>query len=164
MPVAFIGLGSNSGNKLRNIWKAALFLNRIKGVDVLKVSPVYETDPVGKIRQDKFLNAVVMIKTALKAIDLLEKCKGIEKLLKRVKTKKWGPRTIDLDILVYGNKILKTKNLTVPHKEMHKRKFVLIPLLKIAPELKHPVLKKKIKDILKNIKDKGRVKIKWKRL
>jgi 2-amino-4-hydroxy-6-hydroxymethyldihydropteridine diphosphokinase len=165
MPVVYIGLGSNVGNRLNNLKKAVALLKKEKKIKVIKLSSIYETEPVGVIGQNKFLNLVVKIKTELNPFDLLSKCKEIERKLKRKKLIKWGPRTIDLDILFFGNKIIRTKELTIPHKLLYKRRFVLEPLVEISPNLMHPVFKKSIRRLFKDLKDKKEVRKinhKWK--
>ncbi|MCK5534508.1 2-amino-4-hydroxy-6-hydroxymethyldihydropteridine diphosphokinase [bacterium] len=100
-----------------------------------------------------FLNKVIKIKTKLTPKDLLEICRKIEKELGRKKTIKWGPRTIDLDILFYGNKIIREKDLIIPHSRAHKRRFVLVPLAEISPGFVHPLLRKKVKTLLESLQD-----------
>ena len=129
--LSYLGLGSNLGNRRANLKKAVKLLEMQEGVKLIKSSPVYETSPVGGVKQNYFYNAVVKVSTILSPTELLEVCKGIEKKLKRKKTMKWGPRTLDVDILLYGAIKLKSRKLTVPHKEMLKREFVLRPLIDI---------------------------------
>ncbi|MFH1823664.1 MAG: 2-amino-4-hydroxy-6-hydroxymethyldihydropteridine diphosphokinase [Candidatus Firestonebacteria bacterium] len=148
MPIVYIGLGSNLGHRLNNLKKAITLLKEKKDISLIDTSSVYETQPVGNVKQNKFLNLVIKIKTSLTSFNLLNKCNEIEKRLKRKKIVKWGPRTIDLDILFFGNKIIKTRELTIPHKLLHKRKFVLVPLVEISPNLMHPVFKKSVKKLL----------------
>jgi len=145
--IAHIAFGSNIGNRTTNIAKALRLLDRLKGVHIQKVSRVYETVPVGGPPQGNFLNGVVKVRTQVLARSLLEKMKKIEKKLGRRKTSRWGPRSIDLDLLTYGK--LKTENLprrqagrklTLPHPRYHQRKFVLVPFCEISPSFKHPVL------------------------
>ena len=148
---AYIGIGSNLGNKEENIKKAVdLLKDKCK---ILKVSSLYKTEPVGYKNQDWFLNCAVKMNTNLEPKELLYFLKSIEKKLKRVKTIKNGPRTIDLDILFYGNYIIKTKNLTIPHPRFHKRAFVLKPLKELCPSIIHPVLKKNVRELFFVSKD-----------
>ena len=146
----FIGLGSNLGNKEGNIKKAIdLMKEKCK---ILKVSSLYETEPVGYKNQDWFLNCALKAKTNLNPKALLKFLKSIENKMLRVKTIKNGPRTIDLDILFYDDKIINENDLIVPHPRMHERLFVLEPLKEICPDIVHPKLKKSItylKDKLK---------------
>lgn len=132
MVVCFLGLGSNLGNRRRNIQKALDYLRKIKGIKVEKVSRIYETEPQGGPPQGKFLNLAIRIKTSLKPSILLSTLKNIEKKLGRTKTGvRYGPRTIDLDILFYGDKIINRKDLRVPHPKVFEREFVIKPLLEI---------------------------------
>ena len=109
-------------------------------VAVKKISRIYETDPEGDPEQPDYLNAAVEVETVLDATDLLKVCLSVEKEMGRVKSRQWGPRNIDIDLLLYSNLILKTFDLTVPHPLMHKRGFVLHPLSDIAPDIVHPVI------------------------
>jgi len=142
MHKAYIALGSNLGDKEKNIKKALSLIE--KKYIILKTSSFYKTEPVGFLNQDWFLNCVVKIKTNLKPLKLLEFLKNIEKKLKRIKTFKNGPRIIDLDILFYEDKIISEKKLTIPHPEIHKRLFVLEPMCEIEKDFVHPILQKTI--------------------
>lgn len=127
---AFVALGSNLGDRLGNLQEAVDRLGKSAGVRVMKSSRVYETDPVGPPQPD-YLNAVVMVETALSARDLLEACLGIERAMGRERLERWGPRTIDLDILGYGREEIAEPGLVIPHPMMHERAFVLVPLLEL---------------------------------
>lgn len=132
MHVCFIGLGSNLGNRRENIKKAIQKINCLKATKVIKVSSIIETDPEGgPLGQPKFLNCAAKIKTALSSFEFLEKIKIIEKELGRKKTVRFGPRVIDLDILFYGTKFIKSAKLNIPHKKVFQRDFVLKPLVEI---------------------------------
>jgi 2-amino-4-hydroxy-6-hydroxymethyldihydropteridine diphosphokinase len=144
---AYIALGSNIGNREDNLNKAIEMLRQNEEIEVTKISSYINTAPVGFTDQPDFLNAVVEIKTTLCPHKLLEICSGIEKNLKRERIIHWGPRTIDLDILLYEDLILNDEDLIIPHPRMHEREFVLTPLKEIAPKAFHPVLKKTIEDI-----------------
>ena len=122
---------------------------------VQKVSPVYETSPVGGPEQQDYLNAVIEIETCLEAEDVLQCCLSLEKEMGRIRTMQWEPRNIDIDIELYGNHVLKTANLTVPHPLMHKRAFVLKPLADIAPDFIHPVIGLSIKEIVVDVGESG---------
>ncbi|WP_172373631.1 2-amino-4-hydroxy-6-hydroxymethyldihydropteridine diphosphokinase [Sporosarcina jiandibaonis] len=139
MNSAFISIGSNIGERLLHLKGAVHALHSHGGVSVLSVSSVYETAPVGYTDQADFLNIVIEVRTSLDAYDLLIVCQEIEQELGRVRTVRWGPRIVDLDILLYNNDNIKAENLIIPHPRMHERAFVLIPLLEIAPEAVHPV-------------------------
>ncbi len=148
---AYIGLGSNLGNREENIRKAVALLEKSQGIKLVKLSPFYETEPVGDIPQGKFINAAAEIYTAISPSGLLAVCRNIEDELGRVRTVKWGPRTIDLDVLLYGEEVIYTAELTVPHPLMHEREFVLRPLSDIAPNAYHPVLGKTIQELLEGL-------------
>ncbi len=157
MAKVHIGIGSNLGNKASNIKKSIKLLetkSRLK-----KISPFYETEPVGYGNQEWFINCVVKIETDLAPFELLEFLKSIEKTLKRKKTVRFGPRTIDLDILFYDDKIINKKNLIIPHPRMHERLFVLQPLSDLSPKLTHPKLKKTTKELRNKIKNSKSVKL-----
>ncbi len=158
MAIAYICLGSNLGRKRANIKRAIKLLSKKKDVKILKVSSLYETEPVGYVKQDWFVNTCLKAETNLSPRQLLNTLKDIEKQLKRKKAfLKWGPRTIDLDILLYDNLKLTTKDLVIPHPEMHKRVFVLIPLMELEPNLVHPTKRKSILELLANLKKSKRV-------
>ena len=131
--IVYIGVGSNLGNRRQNIRQALNLLDQTPGIRVKKISSISETDPVGGPRQGKYLNAVASISTTVTPAKLLKTLQAIEKQLGRVRTIKNGPRTIDLDILLYGNREIKTKRLTIPHPRMFERDFILKPLLEIHP-------------------------------
>jgi len=135
MAEAYLGLGSNLGNKRNNLKSALKMLEDHPQVEVRKVSSFYETEPVGYKEQDRFLNLVVKIDTSLNPFELLQFCQTIEKELKRKRIVRWGPRTIDVDILLYENFISQDPELTIPHPRMHERAFVLVPLEEIEPHL-----------------------------
>ncbi len=128
---AYIGIGSNLGRRPVNIKKAVEQLKKVKNIKVRKISSLYETKPVGGPPQRKYLNGVIEIETNLRPHRLLKELKSIEKYLGRSKTVRNGPRIIDLDILLYGNKKIKTKTLTVPHPRMWLREFVVKPLRQV---------------------------------
>jgi 2-amino-4-hydroxy-6-hydroxymethyldihydropteridine diphosphokinase len=143
----YLSLGSNVGDRAENIVSALSFLQSNLSVDVEKISSFYETSSVGP-KQRSFYNIVIEAQTDLKLDDLLLFIKRVEYILGRRNTIKWGPRIIDIDILFFGRKIIDQTGLTVPHKEMQNRLFVLIPLSEIAGDFVHPVLKRKISSIL----------------
>jgi 2-amino-4-hydroxy-6-hydroxymethyldihydropteridine diphosphokinase len=135
---ALIGLGSNVGDRLQFLQRAVKQLGETIGVQVRDVSSVYETEPVGSAAQAWFLNAVVAVDTSLNPVTLLQQTQAIERALGRETTYHWGPRTIDLDILLYGNTQVNTATLTIPHAELCQRAFVMIPLLELVPGLVLP--------------------------
>lgn len=142
----YLSLGSNVGDRLINLAAARERIGRQVG-KIAKASKVYETQPWGKTDQEAFLNQVVMVNTTLDARDLLEALNRIERDLGRERGERWGPRVIDLDILFYGRRIIRDKGLEIPHPELHKRAFVLVPLMELAGDLEHPVLKKNIDEL-----------------
>ena len=151
---AYLGIGSNIGDKTANCKKAIELLNKHSQAKVTKISDFYETEPVGYKEQEWFVNCAVEIETDLNPHELLLLCHTIESELGRERKIKYGPRIIDLDILLYNNDIIDTTDTTelkIPHPEMHKRRFVLKPLSDIAPDAVHPVLKKTVAKLLADI-------------
>ncbi|MCY6370803.1 2-amino-4-hydroxy-6-hydroxymethyldihydropteridine diphosphokinase [Clostridium ganghwense] len=150
---AYIGVGSNLGNKEENIKGAIERINLSGLTKVIKVADMYETKPVGYIEQDDFLNTVLEIKTLLDPRELINILLGVEKDLKRERIIKWGPRTIDLDILLYDDIVTNFEEAIIPHPRMHERMFVLKPLSDLAPYLMHPVLNKRIYQLVEDMKN-----------
>jgi 2-amino-4-hydroxy-6-hydroxymethyldihydropteridine diphosphokinase len=136
---AFVGLGSNLGEREAMIRLALDDLARLPETTLVRASSLYDTEPVGEVDQPNFLNAVAQLDTALTARQLLWNLLLIEKRLGRVRTQRWGPRTIDLDLLLYGQQVIEESDLRVPHPEMIRRSFVLVPLVELDPLLIHPV-------------------------
>jgi 2-amino-4-hydroxy-6-hydroxymethyldihydropteridine diphosphokinase len=136
---AFIGLGSNLGEREAMIRLALDDLARLPGTTLVRASSLYDTEPAGDVDQPNFLNAAAQIDTELTARQLLWNLLLIEKRLGRVRTRRWGPRTIDLDLLLYGQMVVEEPDLKVPHPELTRRSFVLVPLVEIDPLLVHPV-------------------------
>lgn len=130
----FLGLGSNIGEREENILAALRALRSHEAIEVKIVSSLYETEPFGVKEQPDFLNAVAGIATNLSPQQLLTECLQIEKVLGRIRDKRWAPRVIDIDLLLYHNEIIESENLTIPHKFLTERKFVLVPLAEIAGE------------------------------
>jgi 2-amino-4-hydroxy-6-hydroxymethyldihydropteridine diphosphokinase len=154
--IAYIGLGSNLGNKLLQCQKAISEILKIDRHRLLAQSSFYKTQPFGHTAQDWFVNGVIKIETDLKAHELLQSLKDIESRLGRKETFRWGPRTIDLDILFYDEEQIRTEDLQIPHPRLHERQFVLIPIAEIDPHFIHPVLKKTIRELLNHLqKDQG---------
>ena len=154
MEKIFIGLGGNVGNVSENFDTAIGKIKELIG-PVIKQSSLYKTEPWGNKNQDDFLNQVVCLETNLKPDKVLKNILSIEKMMGRNRNKdnQFAPRTIDIDILFYGDKIIRKNNLIIPHPRLHLRNFVLTPLTEIAPGFMHPVLNKKIKDLFKNNTD-----------
>lgn len=152
--IAFIGLGSNKGNKLFYLSEALSKISLIKNVKLLSVSSVYETKPFGIQNQENFYNSAAKLATDLDPVELLTELKHIEKGLGRISSEKWGPREIDIDLLLYNDLIFSNDFISLPHKGIIYRDFVLQPLCDIEPELIHPQLKKKLNVILSEVKEK----------
>ncbi len=151
---AYLGLGSNLGDRFKNLTEALRRLNIAPGVTVRKASPVYETFPMGGPgRQSMYLNAAVLIETSLDAMTLLETCMSIEESMGRVRRVRWESRAIDIDILLYENQTAVAERLTLPHPRMHEREFVLRPLADIAPNIVHPVIHKSILTLLEMVEE-----------
>ena len=147
MKTVYLSLGSNIGDREGHLRQAIEQLNAA-GVRVLRVSPVYETEPVGVTGQDWFLNLVVEAGTDLFPLQLLARTMRIERDLGRLRTTPKGPRTIDIDILLYGSSRVKTSELEIPHPRMAERRFVLAPLADLAPDLRHPATGKSVREML----------------
>lgn len=131
MERVYLSLGSNIGNRTGYLNNAIKLLDNHSSIKVLKISSFYETEPQGYIEQSDFINCAVLIETDLNPHDLLLFCQDIEKKLKRKRLLRWGPRTIDVDILIYGNIIINSNELTIPHERMFERAFVIVPLAEI---------------------------------
>lgn len=131
---AFLGLGSNVGDRLANLRGAVELLADTPGVRVVRSSRVYETDPFGGSPQPDFLNAVLEVETDLAPRALLERCLEVEVELGRVRDERWGPRTLDVDVLTYGEERVDEPGLTIPHPRMHERAFVLVPLTELVAD------------------------------
>ena len=145
---AFIGAGANMGEPVRQIRQALDELEKSLGVRLGAVSSFYRTQPVGPVPQPPFINAVFALECGISAQDLLALLLRIEQKMGRVRGERWGPRLIDLDLLFYGEMIISEQGLEVPHPRLHERRFVLTPLVEIAPDILHPVLKKSAFDLL----------------
>lgn len=155
----YLSLGSNIENREAHLKDAVALLESYKDIHILAISSIYETDPVGYIEQGNFLNIVIKIETSFSAEKLLQKCLYTEERLGRIREFKWGPRTIDLDILLYNNENIESENLIIPHPRMHERAFVLIPLIEIEPNIKIPTVTTPLTQILDEIPDKGGVRL-----
>lgn len=151
MTRAFVGIGSNLGDREFLIRNAVEGLRAIPRTAVLRVSSLYDTDPVGEVEQPQFLNAVAWLETELLPRELLWHLLLIEKRMGRVRTQKWGPRSIDLDLLFHGDTMLDEPDLKVPHPEAHRRAFVLHPLHELDPDFVHPQSKEPIRKMIRRL-------------
>ncbi|SRR5579883_799091 len=149
----FIGLGSNLEPRLEYLQAAIAALKNFG--EVVRLSSVYETEPVGGIPQPPYLNAVVEFQTLLGPIDLGNHLKALERTLGRKERPRWHEREIDLDLLFYEDLILESPDLTLPHPELHRRAFVLVPLCEVAPDFEHPVLHRSISELTKTVSTQG---------
>jgi 2-amino-4-hydroxy-6-hydroxymethyldihydropteridine diphosphokinase len=151
--IAYIGIGSNVGDKARQCERGVAEILKRDRHRLLARSSLYKTQPIGYIEQDWFINLVIKIETEMDAPALLCSLKEIESRLGRVKTHRWGPRSIDLDILFFNDDRIQTDELTVPHPLIQDRQFVLVPLAEIDPTLTHPVLKKTVQQLLEQLRE-----------
>jgi 2-amino-4-hydroxy-6-hydroxymethyldihydropteridine diphosphokinase len=168
LSTAYISIGSNLGDRLEHLKEAVKRIKQSKAIEITKASSVYETQPVYGERsraieytvQPWFLNMVMELKTTLEPLNLLELLLGIENQMgrtrpegssRRKRNQRYGPRNIDLDLLLYDNLVLNSDKLTLPHPRMHERRFVLVPLAEIAPKVVHPLLKKSVERLLKEL-------------
>jgi 2-amino-4-hydroxy-6-hydroxymethyldihydropteridine diphosphokinase len=152
----FLGLGSNLGDRERTIERATVMLGQ-RGFDLTRSSSLYLTQPVGGPRQDWFVNAVVGGRTALPPEQLMSACLEVERILGRVRSVPNAPRTIDIDLLLYGDEVRRGPDLTLPHPRLPERRFVLVPLVEIAPALRHPVLGLTASELLERCPDRSEV-------
>lgn len=150
-----LGIGSNIGNRVDTCCAAIEKIKSRSDISNTLVSPFYETEPVGVTNQPSFINLALKTTTLLSPIDLLNALKTMENELGRIHRYRWGPREIDIDILLYEDAIISTTNLKIPHPEMHKRAFVLAPACDITPQWQHPVLKKPLRLLLTTLPREG---------
>jgi 2-amino-4-hydroxy-6-hydroxymethyldihydropteridine diphosphokinase len=155
MARVFIALGSNLGDRRKNILEAVWRMEQRKGIKILKLSSIIETEPYGYKEQNKFLNGACLVETELSPRELLTALLEIEKAMGRERTIHWGPRNIDLDIIFYENFVIDEEELKVPHPDAHNRIFVMGPIAQIAPDYVHPVLKKSVTEIFNELVEKG---------
>lgn len=161
MVTVYLSLGSNLGNRQDNLDWALNFLSQRLRVE--KVSSVYDTEPLGNTDQPRFLNLVCQVSTGLEPMALLALAKGIERKLGRLPHTSNAPRPIDIDILFYGDQVIKTPELVIPHPRLSERAFVLAPLAEVAPNLVHPVNGKTIKELKKELHGGMQGVLKWER-
>ena len=159
MAHTYIGFGSNIEDRLNYITQALRLLSEADDVSLIQISSLYETEPVGYEEQGWFLNGVIAVETSLLVHQLLALLKTIEGLVGRRNRTRWGPREVDLDLLIYDQCCINTPDLTVPHPEMHRRSFVLVPFAEIAPDVLHPIFQQNIRTLLSNLNDEKTVKL-----
>ena len=145
---AWIGLGTNVGDRSQHLRTAVAEIQALRGTRLLGCSSFRTTPPVGP-KQPDFLNGVVRIASTLSPMELLIALKGLERLHERERTQRWGPRTLDLDLLLYGDRIIQHPLLVVPHPEMHRRRFVLEPMCELDSSRRHPSLDRTVSELLK---------------
>ena len=149
MARVFLGIGTNEGDRLENISRAAQALAASGAIRLIQMATISETPPAGGPPQSDYLNTVIEVDTRLSPQELLEHVKRLEQQLGRTPSpQRWGPRIIDVDILLYDDRIVDEQRLTIPHPQMHARRFVLEPLAQLAPNLVHPVFKRTIQELL----------------
>lgn len=154
----FLGLGSNLGDRERQLCEALDLLHASVDIAVMAVSSVYETEPWGMKAQPAFLNMACRIETALSQEALLCAVLAVERRLGRCRAGRWGPRTVDIDILLWGQTLHRSRHLSIPHPHLHERLFVLAPLAEMAPQMNVPGLNRRIKDLLERCPDTGAIK------
>ncbi len=152
MTKVYAGLGSNLGNREANLVRAIARIDACEGICVKGESCFHDTTPVGGPPQSDYLNCVIVLETEIEPQALLQEFKRIETELGRKSGVRWGPRIIDLDILLYGDRVINDHNLKIPHERMHERVFVLEPLCEISPDIRHPVLRRNISELLEELK------------
>lgn len=149
MKNAILSIGSNLGNRIEFLKSSIKNIRLLANTTITNVSDVYETEPIGVSKQSNYLNCIVYLKTDLSPYDLLTEINESETMYKRERRIKWGPRTLDIDVIDYDNKIVNTEQLTLPHPRMHKRRFVLLPMTEINPDYIHPLYKISLFTMLK---------------
>jgi 2-amino-4-hydroxy-6-hydroxymethyldihydropteridine diphosphokinase len=154
----FIALGSNQGDRELNLLRAIAEIGRLAATRITALSSFYDTQPVGPVEQENFLNAVLKMESSLSPAGLLAELKRIETaVFRRVRTVHWGPRPIDLDILFYDDLVVVEEGLAIPHPRLQERGFVLVPLAEIAPDFIHPLIGKSASELLASLKTNERV-------
>ncbi|MDE2997965.1 MAG: 2-amino-4-hydroxy-6-hydroxymethyldihydropteridine diphosphokinase [Gemmatimonadota bacterium] len=151
MALSYIGMGANLDDRADALRRAAATLDEHDSLDVKAASPVYETAPIGVTAQPMFLNAVLAAETDLDPLALLECLLAVERRFGRVRGQRWGPRLLDLDILLYGNEVFQSRGLEIPHPRLHERAFVLVPLCELTPRGRHPLFNRTFSELAESI-------------
>jgi len=151
--ICFLGIGSNMGNPVANCARAEKRISGINGVGVLRHSSLYRTEPVGFTGQEWFVNGVMEVRTTLGPRPLMDAILKVENEMGRIRGVQWGPRIIDVDILLYGHAVIDDESLSIPHPRLHARRFVLVPLDEIAPHVIHPVFGISVRGLLDRLDD-----------
>lgn len=151
--IAYLGIGSNLGDPVENCREALRRISTLTGSELLRRSSLYRTEPVGSDAQGWFVNGAVEIRTSLTALQLLKALQWVERSMGRERVERWGPRVIDIDILLFGQEIVNTEALVVPHPEMHRRRFVLEPMNELAAYVIHPLYGVSMKGLLERLED-----------
>jgi 2-amino-4-hydroxy-6-hydroxymethyldihydropteridine diphosphokinase len=160
--IAYLGLGSNMGDRLNFLYQSVLNLQNHDEIEVITSSSIFETKPVGYTDQANFLNMVIKVRTSLTPVDLLGVAQEIEQILGRKREVRWGPRTLDLDILLYNQENIETEDLIIPHPRLEERAFVLIPLIEIDGHIDNPYIKIPVSFSIDELRDREGVRL-WKR-
>lgn len=155
--ICFLGIGSNMGNPVANCARAEKLISGMDGVGVLRRSSLYRTEPVGVTEQEWFVNGVMEIRTTLGPRPLMDVMLHVENDMGRIRGVQWGPRIIDIDILLYGHAVINEESLSIPHPRLHTRRFVLVPLNEIAPHVIHPAFGISVRGLLDRLDDTGTV-------
>lgn len=149
----FVGFGSNVGGPVARVREAVGRLAHLPRIKVIRVSSLYRTEPVGLEEQDWFVNGVARLESGLSPRELMRGLLSVERAMGRTRMIPGGPRVIDLDLLLFGDLVMGEADLWIPHPRLHERRFVLVPMCEVAPHVLHPVLKKEMADILKDLED-----------
>ena len=155
--ISFVGIGSNLDDPAARCAEALCRLSQVSGIKVLRQSSLYRTEPFGFEKQDWFINLVAEIRTVLNPHELLKALQRIEDTMGRVRGPKWGPRIIDLDILLYDQEVIGEEGLAIPHSDLHKRRFVLEPLCEIASYVIHPAFGVSVRGLMERLDDESKV-------